>query len=367
MKQLKLALLALLAAFTFTACDDDDPTPVIPEPETPVLSGAYVINQGNFYGGVDGTVDRISFAEGDTTYTSNYFESVNGQSLGGSPQNVVVYGSRLYVPMYGSNLLWVLNAKTLVAEGAITTSSPEGVCAAGGNVFVTNNDGYVTCIDTLTLTVKAHVEVGPNPAQIATDGQYVYASISDGYNYNEGYANGKKVAVLNAETGEKVKDIAVGVNPGPIVVDYTGNVFVVARGNYADIASTVQKIDATTGEVTDVCAGSLIAVAGNILYVINSVTDWTWGSETYGQTEITFCDYSTQTGEKRSDCFLKGAELPPYPTFITVEPTTGDVYIGSDKSSADYDKQGYIYVYDVLGNYSHRYDVGIHPYDIAFF
>lgn len=360
MKQLKLLAIGLMAALAFTACSDDDGPTFTTDP-VEQMSGAYVINQGNYYGGVDGTMDRLALTA-DSTYTQSVFSAANGQSLGSSPQGAVVYGSRIYVPMYAENLVWVMDKTTARIVASIPTNEPEAICAAEGYVFVSNNDGYVSRIDTLTLAIDSHEAVGPNPAQMCTTGGKVYVSISDGYNYGNGYADGCRVAEIDALTGKKVKDIAVGVNPGPIAADADGRVFVVCRGNYADIASAVWAIQAGATEGSELAPASLIAVNGTTLYVVNSVTDW--GAN---QTVVDFKTYDTTTGNLRADDFLAGQPKAPAPQAININPQNGDIYVCSDRSSAEYDKPGLLYIYKADGTHLKTFDTGIHPMGVVWY
>lgn len=360
MKQLKLLAIGLMAALAFTACSDDDGPTFTTDP-VEQMSGAYVINQGNYYGGVDGTMDRLALTA-DSTYTQSVFSAANGQSLGSSPQGAVVYGSRIYVPMYAENLVWVMDKTTARIVASIQTNEPEAVCAAEGYVFVSNNDGYVSRIDTLTLAIDSHEAVGPNPAQMCTTGGKVYVSISDGYNYGNGYAEGCRVAEIDALTGKKVKDIAVGVNPGPIAADADGRVFVVCRGNYADIASAVWAIQVGATEGSELAPASLIAVNGTTLYVINSVTDW--GTN---QTVVDFKTYDTTTGNLRADDFLAGQPKAPAPQAININPQNGDIYVCSDRSSAEYDKPGLLYIYKADGTHLKTFATGIHPMGVVWY
>lgn len=360
MKQLKLLAIGLMAALAFTACSDDDGPTFTTDP-VEQMSGAYVINQGNYYGGVDGTMDRLALTA-DSTYTQSVFSAANGQSLGSSPQGAVVYGSRIYVPMYAENLVWVMDKTTARIVASIPTNEPEAICAAEGYVFVSNNDGYVSRIDTLTLAIDSHEAVGPNPAQMCTTGGKVYVSISDGYNYGNGYVDGCRVAEIDALTGKKVKDIAVGVNPGPIAADADGRVFVVCRGNYADIASAVWAIQAGATEGSELAPASLIAVNGTTLYVINSVTDW--GTN---QTVVDFKTYDTTTGNLRADDFLAGQPKAPAPQAININPQNGDIYVCSDRSSAEYDKPGLLYIYKADGTHLKTFATGIHPIGVVWY
>lgn len=357
-KILQSAALALLLPFVFTACSDDDntPDPVIDPVPTPATA-AYVVNQGNMYGGVAGSIDCIDLESGATT--SGLFFNVNAQALGDSPQQAVRYGSRIYVPVFGSNLLWVLNASSLQIEAQLRVNEPEAVCGAAGYVFVAGNDGYVTRIDTLTFTPSEPVAVGPNPAGLAASGKEVYVSISDGYNYANGYADGKKVAVIHAESLSLLKYIEVGLNPGALSANSKGEVFVLSRGNYYDVLPKVQKI-ATDGTVTDYCNGSIFTLSDDCLYVIDAQADYTSNTSS-----VSLFRMNTLT-DTRTDITLDAEATPGMPTAIDVEPATGNIYICSDKGPSDYDKSGYVYRLAPWGELLQRYDVGIHPFGVVF-
>lgn len=358
-KYLFPALCATL--FAFAGCSDDDN--VVPPPTIdPVEEAhtAYVLNQGSMYSGIDGTLDVL--VESDSTYLSNQFFAANGQSLGDSPQEGVVYGSHLYVAVYGSNLVWVLDRQTLSIKTMVQTNEPEGICAAEGAVFVSNNDGYVSRIDTTTFSVTDHVAVGPNPAQMVAVGKYVYVSISDGYNYNNQYANGFKVAKIDAESCEVTSQIAVGMNPGPLCADNQGNVYVVARGNYGDIAPAVWKIH-TNDAAFYFCEGSNVTCNGSTLYVLNNYTNW------YANPVVsilTYAAYDVADGSCITDKLLEGQPQPEAPTFIRVNPRDGNVYMGSNASSNDYTSPGYLYRYDADGKFVAKYNAGVAPCSIIF-
>lgn len=365
LKHLLLPLFALALSAGFTACSDDEPTnggngqPTEPAPEA-----AYIINQGNSFGGVVGTIDELSFDdEKNWNYHVDVFNQANGKELGKGPQGAVVSGEKIYVPMFDENLVWVIDKASLTAITSIQTNAPEGVCAAGGFVYVSNNDGYVSRIDTTTLSVTAHEAVGPNPAQLTYSNGYVYVSISDGYNFQESYKNGFKVAKINASTGKKEADISVGMNPGPIAADADGNIFVVCRGDYAMTLPKVQKIDAATAKVTDFADGSLIAIDGTTIYAIQSVTD---RSAQPATTNISFKSYNTQTGELLSDSFVDKATPAPYPTGIDINPATHDIFICNDVDAYGYASDGLLYIYKQDGTFREKFTTGIHPVGVVF-
>lgn len=377
-KHIKFAALALLLSAGFAACsDNEDPQPSPnpdPDPVLPVRGegGMYVINQGNQSSKLASTIDFLS-VDGSAN-VSSMFQTANNQALGSTAQKPIIYGSKMYIPMYDNNLVWVADANTMKIVAKIETNEPEAVCGSEGYVFVNNNDGYVTRIDT-TNFATSQIEVGPNPASLgmtAYEGK-VYVSISDGNNWANNYANGKKVAVIDAKTFTKEQDIAVGLNPGQITTDAYGNVFVVCLGNYADVASEVWKIDHATRVASKFCNGTHIATRGaqnrgsraqaaeDALYVINSVTDWT----TY-TTTLTSTVYSTMTGAVAIESFLPSDNQPAAISAIDINPSTGDVYVCSDAAQYDYTSPGYINVYSANGTFLRRLSAGVHPYGVVF-
>lgn len=188
-KHIKFAALALLLSAGFAACsENDDPQPS-PNPVRGE-AGMYVINQGNQGTKLPSSIDFLSV--NGTANVSSMFQAANNQALGSTAQKPIIYGSKMYIPMYDNNLVWVADANTLKIVAKIETNDPEAVCGSEGYVFVNNNDGYVTRVDT-TNFAKSQIEVGPNPASLgitAYEGK-VYVSVSDGYN-GPTYANGKR-------------------------------------------------------------------------------------------------------------------------------------------------------------------------------
>ena len=367
-KHLKLAALTLLFSMGFAACSDDDNDYYYNDrPDNkPSYSNneAYVLNQGNFYGGIGGSIDLLQFNEdgSKSAVVSNYFTTVNKQELGDGPQEGLRYGTRIYITVQGSNVLWVLDAKTFEIQHQIKMNQPTALCATEGYVFATNYDGNVTRIDTLHLSdpVKT-LAVGPNPDGIAAYNEKVYVTISDGMNFENSYANGKKIVELNAENFSKTKEYETGLNPGQIVTNSVGEAFVVCRGNYADIAPMVQKLT-KYGEVIDYEQGSLIAVDQNMLYIVDSQVDWT-SKDPKAKVTIKRINMDDDVMEEN---FIAQENLPANPTHIDVHPVNRTIFICSDQSPTGAAMSGWVYQYNYGGQLIKRFDVGIHPYGLIF-
>lgn len=369
LKQLKFAAIALLVAVGFTACSDDEPTPA-PAPLRGE-AGMYVINQGNSYGNVAGALDFIAQ---NGTKTDSVFFKANGQLIGDAPQKPIIYGSKMYVPVYASNLVWVLDANTATVIASVQTNQPEAVCASNGHVYISNFDGFVTRIDTTTYTKSAPLAVGPNPYGMAAANGKVYVACSDAYGND--YAN-SAIAVIDEATFSKVKSLTnEGIkDPWEMVADNSGNVYftTVAYGT----TNKVWKIDANDN-VSALCNGTYIATntqnrtsratgKQDLLYVIHAVTDWNAKPAT---TTVSSSVYNAATGALLSNNFLQTpantAEYTFAPICMDVNPANGDIYVCSDNGSNGYAKPGYINVYTSNGAFSKRIATGIHPYGVIF-
>lgn len=351
----------LLLPLGFTSCDDDEASDEgSKKPTLPTVSSTnqfYVICQGNQYAGVSGSIYSIN--PKDTLVTGDLFQSVNKQALGDTPQQPVRYGSKIYVPVFGSNRLWVLNAQTLKIEASVTTQSPQAVCGAAGYVFVSNNDGYVSRIDTLNFAAEPQkMQVGPNPMGMAVAKNKVLVTISDGYNFNNGYANGKKVVGIDIQSFQKTNEYTVGLNPTKVVTNDLGEAFVLCQGNYADVLPKVQKI-AVNNSVSDYCEGSMITMNKNQLYVLNTQVDYT-----SNKANVNAKIYNTVTNEVTNFEFKDG-KTPAMPTALNVT-DNGNLYICSDNSPSGYSENGYVYEYKADGTLIRRYNVGIHPFGVVF-
>ena len=364
-KYLKLAALALCVSVGLTACDDEENSaPLNPPTEVKgLVSPMFVVTQGNQFAGIAGGIDYIPGMNDSLTVNLDYFNTVNQQSLGDTPEHAVKYDSRIYVPMNGSNLLWVLDAQTLKVIKKVQTSSTVGawdVCGSNGYVYLINYgpEGYVTRMDTTNYELQGSVHVGAYPYDMVAANGKIYVAMSGDFEQN--YADGKKVVIIDEATFQHNGEIAVGLNPSQIMANKIGELFVMCQGDYATVQPKVQKVS-RTGEVTDFCTGGICAMDGNDLYVLHFTSDY--------QNDVATIDSLERihTIDKSAvNVPLENAQKVGLPSALNINPANGHIVIGSSASPLAFSERGFISEFKKDGKAVARMQVGVLPFDVVF-
>lgn len=349
---LKAFTVLCLSAFflvSATSCKKETPTPE-PEPEPPVVKapGAYVLNNGN-WGSNDASLGLYNPETKE--YNADIFFSANGKKLGDLAQDMIIVEDKLYIGVSNSKIIFVtdFNAKivkeiTYSADG--TDLSPRMFAYAEGKVYVSYYEGYLGEIDPETYAVRT-IQVGPNPEGVAYAGGKLYVANSGGMNYPV-YNN--TVSVVDPATFTVTKTLEVGTNPSYMKVDSQGDVYLATVGNYADIPSQFQKINSTTDEVsniTEVSATWMAMGAADKLYIASSTYDADWNAV------VEFYVYNAAT-EKLNGQFIKDDTTVPNAYFISADPISRNIYIGS----SDYVTNGDMYVFSDQGILLDKFDTG---------
>ena len=202
---LKLMSMLVAVPFVLTACDKDDDPDVIPVPDPdPVVpsydvdadkQGIYIFNSGNEGKSIDGSLSFINFSQ--KAVTNGVFKAKNGRSLGMTVQNGAIWRNKLYIAVYGSNTIEVMDKVTTESIKQIKLGTEDGlprfVLADDSYVYVSTQTGFVTRINPETDAVDKTFAVGPNPEEMVILNNFLYVVNSDGLNWESGYANGKSV------------------------------------------------------------------------------------------------------------------------------------------------------------------------------
>lgn len=354
-KEIKMMLVAS-ASFAFVACSSDD-EPQAPNPDQPTATeGAFVLNQGNYSKQIEGSLTLIDYNAASAQ--QGLFQKANGRSLGSTPQGAVVYGDKIYLGIYGSNIVEIIDRITYKSVKQISLSeaegqSPRSLIAKDGKVYISMYNGYVSRLDTLSLAIDKTVKVGPNPEIMAIKGDYLYVPNSDGMNWAVGY--GTTASKINLSSFTVEKTFTVPLNPCEFASNGS-DLYLLSKGNYGDVASKVYSID-DNENAKEVAEATLIALKGKKLYYINAP---------YGAEEITYAVYDGANATTSKMVSDSGVDSP---AGLGVDPLNGNIVITSyslDNGWASYATDGYAKVYDSTGNFLKRYDVGVGPCAVFF-
>ncbi len=360
---LRLAVL-LMGTAMFTACNDDNDTPQ--EYIVPVTKGAFLLCSGNYYGNIDGSLSYLDYTTGKVA--NGQFQAKNGRSLGGTPNDAMVYGSKLYIAVTDENTIEVLDAKTMQSLQQINTENlgdgclkPRHITADGDKVYVsfygkstssydenwntvTSGNGYVVAIDTVSFSRQALYEAGSFP-------EGIYVSDSKLYVCNSDYAACTKASIsvidLKTNASSQIKNDAV-VNPQKIVLDTTGNMYILDFGNYGDKKSGVLRIAASSSTADRLMDANGMACVGNNIFGYYTENDAAWKP-----VKTTYEVYNLLTQSKSTYYTDDSNEL--IPSCIGADPVSGSIFIASYVLDSDtgyqaYTANGKLYMFDATYN-----------------
>jgi YVTN family beta-propeller protein len=330
-----------MAIASFTGCKDDD-DPALEEKPVP-SEFIYVLNAGLFNSN-NASLSMCNLNDG--TVVSDVFETRNGRRLGNTGQDIIIYGSKMYIAMYGESTIEVTDLDAKSIKQISTEGPPRSFAVDGGKVYVTYFNGYVARIDTASLAVEDKVPVGRNPEQLTVAGGKLYVANSGGLEIEYD----KTVSVVDIATFTETKKINVVINPCNIVSDGNNGIYLVSMGDYGSVPNTLQEFDENAGTftvMTDI-NGTSIANVGSTLYSV--FAQWSAPTAEY---------YSYDMKEKKilSDHFIGDTEISGPNPQVSTDRTFGDIFI----TTTDYKTDGDIHVFDGTGRFVGKFGVGMCP------
>lgn len=306
----------------------------------------YVLNSGDWKSN-NSSLTMYNGATGEVA--QNVFEQKNGRLLGNTANDIVVYGSKMYIAVAGESTIEVTDLSARSLRQINCGAQPRYMACDGGKVYISYYDGHVARLDTATLEIDAKVKVGRNPEQLAVVGNKLYVANSGGMDYNTPLGYDKTVSVIDLVSFGVVNTVEVALNP-TVVVPYEDGVFVASYGNYSDVPSTLQRIDAADDAVSVVkeCSNMTeICYNNGVLYGFFSQYDANWNAT------ITYVSYDIVSREVDSP-WIKESEWPvPYKVCSAGE------YVCV--TSSDYVNDGDVYVYDTDGLLVKKITAGLNP------
>ncbi len=381
MKKFALLFLTVFMAVGFTACEDDNNKGEAAE----TYSGFYTINGGNKSGKIPASLTQYDYSKGiSTAPLEDAFYLKNSIALGDGAQQALVVNGEMYIVMYSSNLIWVVEPTTLKI---ITSIKPEGeaqnpryLAAKDGKLYCTMYTGYVSEIDVTSHTIKRSVKVGPNPDQMAVSGNRLIVACSDGQNSKGAASNGVKygnscisIVDLNTFTESRLEgldkvlnpELVASLNPTDVASNGT-DAFVVCKGDYKNTLTPNTVIKISGNKVEKVCLGTLIAVSGDNLYVIYSQNAASLDDISYKVYDVNTLKEKGRIADQNS---VPEAKIS-YPNCVAVDPVSGDIvmlsYILNDAGAAQYREPCYANIYDKAGNFKKRIECGVGARSVTF-
>ena len=342
----KLFLRSLQVAVFFlviTGCSkDDDPA----EPPVAPFECIYVLNSGN-WGSNNATLTMYDIDDG--MVTKDIFEVRNGRRLGDIGQDIIIYGSKMYIAMSEELTVEVTDLEANSIKQIKTGSNPRYFAVHEGKVYVTYLNGHVARIDTVSLEVEAIMAVGRNPEQLTVVNGRLYVANSGGFDFDSEAGYDHTVSVIDIASFTEVKKIDVALNPTEMESDNTGNIYIISKGNYWDIPNTLQKLNTETDDVTvmENIDGTIITVAGNILFSIYAQ----WGAE-----RVFYYMYDTADNTVLSDNFIGNTPVSD-PYQINYDARYEHLFI----TASDYLNDGDVYIFDKSARFVAKFEAGLNP------
>ncbi len=343
------------------ACKKDD-TYITAAPVIAPATGVYVLSEGNF--ATNST--RLAYRPFSTGVVSgDFFLQQNPTRIGGlgnTGNDMIIYGSKLYIVMNVTSNVTVLNAanatfiKQIDFLNGASPKSPRYAVAARGKVYVTAYDNTVSVIDTTSLAIINTINVGANPEGIATTGNYLYVANSGGFNP----VADSTVSVIDMNTELEVKKIKVGLNPQKIEVNSAGDVYVSAYGNAfatVPIPASVSVISSATNTLTTTLGNDYqfdhIRIFNDIAYLYNN----------YGSGTVKL--YNTITNTLVRNSFVTDGTIITASYGVNIDEENGDVYIADAK---DFSAPGEVICFDKNGRKKFLFSVtpGVSPNKVLF-
>lgn len=353
----------LLIALTLllTACRGDDVL-VVPEVKTELprygsatqpVAGFYLLNEGNM-GSNKATLDFADLTTGQ--YHRNIFGARNPSvpfALGDVGNDLLHYGSKLYVVVNASHLIEVMDASTGLHLGQVRVQNVRHLAAHAGKVYATSYAGPIDLsqnstlgqiveIDTATHAITRRTTVGYQPDGLAVLGGKLYVANSGGYrrpHYDT------RLMRIDLTTLEVEASLHVAPNLHHVVASPSGMLYVSSRGDYGDAPSRFFRIDPATFIVADTIEQAVSSwwLHGDSLYIL--------GSSYHEATR----DYTLSTAlyDTRAQRLLRSPLLPEAvqqqwqrPYAIAVHPDLEHLYVAD---ATNYVSNGVLRAYSPTG------------------
>ena len=313
------------------------------------IVGMYVLNEGNM-GSNKATLDYLDLSAQDATvhYYRNIYSERNPSTvmaLGDVGNDCQIYGQRLWLVINCSNKVEVARAQDAVRIGKVDVPNCRYVTFKDEYAYVSSYVGTeyggsssplgsVYKIDTLSLQKVDSVSVGYQPEEMAIIGNRLYVANSGGYQGMTGQGYESTVSIIDLNTMQETGRIEVAPNLHRLKADHLGQLWVTARGNYTNEASSIYWLEPDgrggmrLGGWLDQAVSDL-SIVGDSLYFYGS--QW---SELTMKNTVTYGIINVRTHQIVSRSLSDSPEIGKIrmPYGIIVNPIHRDFYLTDAKN-----------------------------------
>ena len=345
----KITLLMVLAAIMMFGCESD-PTSSGGGDKTPELSGAFILNEGNFNGG-NGSLSFYSPKDG--AIQNGIYKAVNGADLGDVVQSMTIIDTLGFIVVNNSNKIEVISTnswKKVTTINLPAGSSPRYLSYDGQFAYVTNLFGNsISKISLSSYQVESTVPVGTNPEMIVLDGNTAYTA-------NSGFGWNNTVSVVDLGQGQESKTIKVGDNPRSMRKINNDELHVLCEGRWPAWGDTTDQ--GTNGGIYMIDPAALTVT--DSLPVQGHPSELTYdGAETgYFLNGGVLNSYSTKTNKALSNALVTGWFYS-----VEVDPVSQQIFCLDAK---DYAQEGSLRIFSTAGDSLETHTVGIIPGGVTF-
>ena len=361
-----LCMLALGASLVSCSDDDDDSLDDDGSKVTLPQTRVYILNEGSQ--GANNAGLAFYAPNKDADFISDIYKTQNNAKLGDLGQSMIEYEDEIYIAVYGSNYLTKLNAAgvelkrvSFVGDNDLSAGI-RYIDAEDGYIYASFWGGAVAKINATTLEVVDKLTgLGDNleGVTICEDMLYVSNSCTADYTYHN------DVKVIDLRTFTLKETLTVASNPNTQMLEEDDKVFLISDDYSSAEGYVLQMIEPDKGnKVTKIGNATYMAANNDILYLVNSMTDWSTKPVT---TVNTFFTYNIKTGQMNNASFLKDAPAELVSStlhMLTINDNNGDIYI----STSDFITNGTIYRFKKDGTFIEKFDAGgVNPNSAVFF
>ncbi len=319
-------------------------------------NGMLVLCEGLFQQN-NSSVSWVNFT--NSAVANSLFENRVGRQLGDTGNDMKRYGNKIYIVVNASSTIEVLDAITFktiqqidMVNGGVA-KQPRSIVFNGSFAYVTCYDGFVDVIDTSALTVTQRIPVGANPEGMAIANNKLYVANSGGLNFPNVDST---LSVIDLSSNIELSKIVIGQNPSSVIADAQGEIYVINRGDYGAIPSSISRIDSQNDVV-------LSTLAINATHIVPMNSNFLIANYDYNSSVSNVLLFDPLSETVINSNFIATTGISTL-YGIQYDSFRNQIYL---MDAMSFTNTGYVKSYTSTGSLVENYHVGLNPNKIIFY